>query len=120
RPRLAAGAAVVALAVCAGVPVRAARQAPGDGWVMSPSPPRMVKVLYWELAKETEVWLRITPRSKDGAEIPANLVFSAVFQGDVSKPGAISTPPDQITLLAQASPIAYYVTPTLALSGDGG
>jgi hypothetical protein len=120
RSFLVRGTAALGLLAYFWMPVHAARQAPGDGWVMSPSPPRMVKVLYWELAKQTEVWLRITPRSKDGAEIPANLVFSAVFQGDVTRPGAISTPPDQITLLAQASPIAYYVTPTLALSGDGG
>ena len=118
RSFLVRGAAALGLLACLWIPVRAARQIPGDGWIMSPSPPRMVKILYWELANQTEVWLRVTPRSKDGVEIPASLVFSATYKGNVTKAGAITRPPDAITLQAVAAPAAFYTTTDFALTGD--
>ena len=120
RSLLVRGAIVTTLFACLAIPVRAARQTPGDGWLFLPSPERTIRVLFWELANQTEVWVRITPRQKNGVEISGNLVFSGQYKGNVSKGDAITGPPDQMTLLAQANPMTFYSTPVLELSGDDG
>jgi hypothetical protein len=54
-------------------------QAPGNGWVMAPAPPREVRRLYWELFETTEVWVRLTPGDPDGNPPLVSLVFQAFF-----------------------------------------
>jgi hypothetical protein len=98
-------------------------QAPGTGWAVAPAPPRAIKQLYWELFNVTEVWTRIVPRLADDAskhrstrldaqQIPVSVIFSASLPGkDVGRARA----PREITILAQADPLAYLPVPSFSL-----
>jgi hypothetical protein len=88
-------------------------QAPGSGWLMAPAPARTIKSLYWKAFDQTEVWMLLAPRTQDRKAVPAELVFSALFKGDLTKPHAIAGPPDELTVQAYASPTAFYVTTAL-------
>jgi len=95
-------------------------QAPGSGWIMTPTPPRTLKTLYWKQANQTEVWVQFAPRSPQGETIPAALIFVVLFSGDVTRTGAISGPPNELTVQAQASAQAFHVVPTLKFVPSGG
>jgi hypothetical protein len=117
--------AVLVLAVlvlCASAaPVATGVQTPGSGWMLAtPSPFRTVKSLFWEMANQTEVWVRLAPRSPKGEPIPAELVFSARYRGNLTKPEAIVTTPDELTLLAQGSPMVFHVSLALTFVLNGG
>jgi hypothetical protein len=109
------GVVVVAgiLAACVPASTEVSSQAPGSGWLMAPAPARTIKSLYWKAFDQTEVWMLLAPRTQDGKTVPAELVFSALFKGDLTKPGAIAGPPDELTVQAYASPTAFYVTAAL-------
>jgi hypothetical protein len=116
--------AVLALTVLtASVPFVAVSdgQTPGDGSMMAtPSPFRTVKALFWEMPNQTEVWVRLAPHSPKGEPIPAELVFYALYKGNVTQPDAIVAPPDELILLAQGSPMVFHVSTTLAFVFSGG
>src|SRR5262249_46877629 len=93
-------------------------QAPGAGWLMSPSD-RVTRTLYWDLFKQTEVWTQITPQPRDapGKRVPASLVFWAVFNGRRPASADIDAAPAPIMLLAQAGPLAWFPNMSLKVGG---
>ncbi len=94
----------------------ASAQAPGAGWVMSPSPARVVKTLYWELFDTSEVWVRIEPTGRDGRPAPPlSLVFLALFPGK-----RLKQTPATIQVQAQPGPLTIVSGLTLTLSPEGG
>jgi hypothetical protein len=105
----------------AGALVLARSQGPGDGWSMAPAPDRSVKLLYWKLAGQSEIWTRITPKAvdtpaKQATGIPASLVFSAIFRGEITRLADVKRAPDELTVLAQPSPLARVLTTSLLLA----
>jgi hypothetical protein len=78
-------------------------------------PPRdgEIRVLYWELRGETEVWLTLDPRSPDGDELPITLSLSVVFSG--KRP---PRPLTQVDVRAFAG-LLWAPTPELMLTVDG-
>src|SRR5262249_11315541 len=76
---LAASARRVAVALAG--PRPGPRQAPGDGWVMAPAPPREVRPLYWDLFQTTEVWVRLEPVDPDGKPPLVHLILPGLLRG---------------------------------------
>jgi hypothetical protein len=72
-------------------------------------PPRdgEIRVLYWELQNETEVWLTLEPKSPDGKPGPGILTFTYRFKGKRPK-----APPSQIEARAYAG---FLWAPKVAL-----
>ena len=86
---------------------------------MSTPAARTIGIRYLESVKQTEVSVRLTPRSPKGAAIPADVVFVALFNGNVTKPGAIVDPPDWLNIQAQASPLIYQSSRVFTLAIPG-
>jgi hypothetical protein len=108
--RLASVLALALAAVAASSAATGPLQTPGFGWMVKPLPVQTIGTLFWELADRTEVWLRIAPHSPSGETIPAELIFVALFKGNVTKPDAITTVPDELNVLAEASPRVFHVS----------
>jgi hypothetical protein len=81
-------------------------------------PPRDgdIRVLYWELQKETEVWLTLEPKSPEGKPLPTamNLTFTLRFPG--MRP---PTPPSRIEVRANAGLTAMPRPVLWLVLGDG-
>lgn len=72
-----------------------------------------IRVLYWELRDETEVWLTLEPRSPDGDKLPIGLSLSVVFSG--KRP---TGPLTQVDVRAFVG-LLWAPTPQLMLTVDG-
>ena len=63
-------AIVTALLVVAAASGAPHAQRPGMGWVLKPSPDGTIQTLYWELYKQTEIWMRLEPQIVSGGPAP--------------------------------------------------
>jgi hypothetical protein len=116
RWRFIAALGSAVLLVGPAIPRAAATQRPGAGWAVLPSPDKAIKLLYWELFDETEVWIRVVPQlTSSGTPIPASLIFSAIFKGKYLTTAAIPRPPETVTLLAQPDPMAVLPVNSFSL-----
>jgi hypothetical protein len=114
--RLALSALLVGLSTVR-ISTSALTQAPGAGWILSPSPERVVKHLYWELFDQTEVWTRVVPRLEGEARpMPASLIFSVIVQGKRLTPDRIANAARPITVLAQPDPRAVLPVPSTSFT----
>jgi hypothetical protein len=79
--------------------------------MMSPAPPREIKILYWELFQTTEVWVRIVPEAHNGKPTLLSLIFFVTYPGKDLK----RTPPT-ISLQAQPDPLTVFKRLSLKLT----
>ncbi len=89
-------------------------QAPGAGWVVKPSPDGEIQQLYWDLQKQTEIWMRLEPRRPDGSAAPLYLIFSVIFDGKTA-PG----PATSVLVQALAGPMTIVTHASFDLQIDG-
>ncbi len=100
-------------------------QAPGDGWVVQPTPVREIKRLYWELFQTSEIWVRIEPEHPANQTPLVSLIFQAFFPGPVKTnpfsglPEEPKGPPARLTLEAQPLPLTAIRELSLRLTVDG-
>jgi hypothetical protein len=82
-------------------------QAPGSGWMLVPTPERVIKTLYWHLFDETEVWTRIVPRAvTDSQKIPVSLIIYVTMKDRIPSPRGRMQGPKEVKMLAQPDPLA--------------
>lgn len=77
---------------------------------VSASAYRTIALAYLDGLGETQVSVRLAPQGSHGVPIPADLVFIAVYRGDVTAPDTTLGPPAELYLQAQASPLVFHVS----------
>jgi len=74
-------------------------QGPGEGYNLAPSPPRVIKILYWELFQTTETWVRLSPEGENSKPAPMSLIFYVTYHGK-----KLANEPTSVNIRAQANP----------------
>jgi len=94
-----AGAIATALLVITAGSGAAHAQRPGMGWVLKPSPDGTIQTLYWDLFKQTEIWMRLEPHGASGGPAPLYVILSTIVDGQ-----KLRKPVDSFDWQAQGNP----------------
>jgi hypothetical protein len=101
---------LLVITICSAA-VRAQR--PGSGWVLKPSPDGSIQTLYWDLFKQTEIWMRLEPQLQSGGPAPLYVVLSTIVDGQ-----KLRTPVESFDWQAQANPRLIVTRTSFALTLD--
>ena len=102
------------LLVIAFTPSVARAQRPGSGWILKPSPDGSIQTLYWDLYKQTEIWMRLEPRLPSGDAAPMYVVLSTIVDGQRQR-----KPVEAFDWQAQGNPRLIVTRPSFTLTLDG-
>jgi len=96
-----------------------------SGWAFTQAQPREVRMTYWELVPEIEIWVRLIPENADGNPPLVNLVFHAFYPGRADRnpysghPRWPTGPPARLTVSAEPLPRTVIRELSLQLVVDG-
>ena len=96
-----------------------------SGWALTQAQPRDVRMTYWELVPEIEIWVRLIPEHADGSPPLINLVFHAFYPGRAKRDPYSGRPqwpagmPARLTVSAEPLPRTVIRELSLQLELDG-
>jgi hypothetical protein len=88
-------------------------QRPGSGWILKPSPDGSIQTLYWDLFKQTEIWMRLEPHLQSGAPAPLYVVLSTIIDGQ-----KLRKPVESFDWQAQGNPRLIVTRTSFVLTLD--
>ena len=95
----------------ASAPPRAQR--PGSGWILKPSPDGTIQTLYWDLFKQTEIWMRLEPHLASGGPAPLYVILSTIVDGE-----KLRRPVESFDWQAQGNPRLIVTRTSFVLTLD--
>ena len=96
-----------------------------SGWATTQAQPREVRMTYWELVPQIEIWVRLIPENEDGSPPLVNLVFHAFYPGRAERDPYSGRPrwptgaPARLTVSAEPLPLTLIRELSLQLEIDG-
>jgi hypothetical protein len=96
-----------------------------SGWATTQAQPREVRMTYWELVPQIEIWVRLIPENEDGSPPLVNLVFRAFYPGRAVRDPYSGLPrwptgaPARLTVSAEPLPLTLIRELSLQLEIDG-
>lgn len=88
-------------------------QRPGSGWILKPSPDGSIQTLYWDLFKQTEIWMRLEPQLQSGGPAPLYVVLSTIVDGQ-----KLRKPVESFDWQAQGNPRLIVTRTSFVLTLD--